>query len=52
MEILESSERNIESWTYVRNEHQIEVGVAIDCELNSSFPHAWYFAHININFES
>jgi len=28
--------------SYVGNEHQIEVGVPIDRESNSTFPHAWY----------
>jgi hypothetical protein len=34
--------------SYVGNEHQIEVRVAIDRESNSSFPQAWYSAHTYI----
>jgi len=38
--------------SYVGNEYQIEVGVPIDRESNSTFPHAWYSAYININLAS
>ena len=35
--------------SYIGNEYQIEIGVAIDRESNSTFPHTWYSAYINMD---